>query len=95
VHRQFVIPIFDPCVQGPHAGCCTLPVYSVAKKAFDNRTRGLEGEGFELGLLKIGIEGFFNFLVSKNSMHSDANFYLYPRYVSIYCSEAGEVEYQC
>ena len=32
--------------------------HSVAKKAFDNvnRTQGLEGEGFELGLLKMGIE---------------------------------------
>jgi len=86
---QFLTPAFKDPTLG------AVPVYSVAKKAFDNRTRGLEGEGFELGLLKIGIEGFFNFLVSKNSMHSDANFYLYPRYVSIYCSEAGEVEYQC
>ena len=30
---------------------------SVAKKAFDNRTRGSEGEGFESGLLKMVIEG--------------------------------------
>jgi len=38
---------------------------------------GLEG-GFESGLLKMVIEGggFFNVLVSKNSMNSDGNFYL-------------------
>jgi len=30
---------------------------SVAKKAFDNRTRGLEGGVFKSGLLKMGIEG--------------------------------------
>jgi len=49
----------------------------VAKKAFDNRTQGVRREGFESGLLKIGIEGgFFNFLVSKNSRNPDANFYL-------------------
>jgi len=38
---------------------------------------GLEREGFESGLLKIGIEGgFFNFLVSRSRRNSDANFYL-------------------
>jgi len=42
-------------------------VFSVTKKTFDNRTRGLEGEGFVSGLLKMGIEGggFFNVSVSK------------------------------
>ena len=41
---------------------------------------GLEGEGFESGLLKMGIDGwgFFNLLVSKNSRNSYGNFYLRP-----------------
>jgi len=50
---------------------------SVAKKAFDNRTRGVRRGEFGSGLLKIGIEGgFFYFLISKNSRNSNANFYL-------------------
>jgi len=36
-----------------------------------NEPGGLEGEGFESGLLKMGIEGgFFNVLVCKNSRNS-------------------------
>jgi len=59
--------------------------------------RGLEGRGFESGLLKMGIEGggSFNVLVSKNSRNSDANFYLEPRCASVYCPEARRVECQC
>jgi len=41
---------------------------------------GLEGEGFESGLLKMGIEGWglYNLLVSKNSRNSYGHFYLRP-----------------
>jgi len=55
--------------------------------------RVLKGEGFESGLLKMWIEGFFNVLVSKNSRNSFGNFNLRPSCVSIFCSEAGEVEF--
>jgi len=49
-----------------------LPLYIVAKKAFDAR------RGFESGLLEMRIEGrgSFNVLVSKNSRNSDGSFYL-------------------
>ena len=54
---------------------------------------GLEGEGFESGLLDVGVEGgFFNVLVSKNSRNSYGNFCLRPSCVGIYCSEAGGAE---